>query len=339
MRLAVLADDPDGPVVRHRVRALLPWLRDAGFDEVRFVALAKGHRVRRAAFAEAGACGNVLLVRHLFTGFDFAALRRAAPRLAFDFDDAILYRDPARGRPESYLRRRRFLRAMRGADLVTAGNESLAVLARDGGAEDVVVAPTPIDTNRYAPAPGPREPRGAGFRAGWIGSRSTRAYLAVVAAPLREFVRRRPGAVVAVMADRPPRELDGLPVEFTPWSEHAEVPFLRSLDAGLMPLTDDVWSRGKCGFKLLQYMACGVPALASPVGVNVAIAEGGEAARLAADDAAWVAALTSLADDAAAARDLGARGRAAVEARWSARVLGPRFAAALARWAAAEAPA
>jgi glycosyltransferase involved in cell wall biosynthesis len=332
-RLAVLTDDPTGPVVRHRVLAVLPCLREAGFDDVRIVPVEKGLRARRAAFREAGERRNVLLVRRLFTRFDFGALRAAAGRLAYDFDDALCFRDPTRGRPESHVRARRFARTVKGADLVLAGNPYLGGLAREHGAvAPVVVAPTPVDTDRYAP--GPETPR-RGFRVGWIGSRSTRPYLRLVAAPLRELVRRRDDVVVAVMADAPPHELDGLPVEFTPWSEEAEVPFLRSLHAGLMPLTDDVWSRGKCGFKLLQYMACGVPAVASPVGVNVAIAEGGATARLAATDAEWVAALEEFAADPDVAAALAARARAEAEAKWSSRALGPRLASSLAAWAAA----
>jgi glycosyltransferase involved in cell wall biosynthesis len=332
-RLAVLCEDPQGPVARHRVRAVLPWLRDEGFGDVSFVAVSKGMGARRAAFREAAACGNVLLLRRLFQRFEFGALRTAAARLAFDFDDAICFRDPFRGRPKSHVRNRRFLRAVRGADLVTAGNAYLAGLARDSGTEaPVVTAPTPIDADRYRPG----TQASSRFRVGWIGSRSTRPYLRLVAAPLRDLVRRRNDAVVAVMADAPPAELAGLPVEFTPWSEAGEVPFLQSLSAGLMPLTDDPWSRGKCGFKMLQYMACGVPAVASAVGVNTEIATDGAAARLVADEAGWAEALAALAEDPAAARDLGARGRAAVESRWSSRVLGPRYAAALARWARGE---
>lgn len=337
-RLAVLADDPDGPVVRHRFRALLPWLRDAGLDDVRFLAVTKGHRARRATFAAAAECGNVLVVRRLFQRFDFAALRGAARRLAFDFDDAVQFRDPFQGRTRSYVRERRFLRAVRGADLVTAGNDYLAALAGAAkGEAPIVVAPTPIDADRYRPRTStfvgsPHTDDRRGFRVGWIGSRSTRPYLAVVAAALRDVARRRPDLVVAVMADAAPRDLTGLPVEFKPWSETAEVPFLQSLHAGIMPLTDDPWSRGKCGFKLLQTMACGVPSVASPVGVNSVIARDG-AALLAGTDAEWAAALLGIADDPAAAAALGARGRAAVEAHWSAAVLGPRFAQALATWA------
>jgi glycosyltransferase involved in cell wall biosynthesis len=327
MRAVVFSDDAAGPVARHRYRAMAAPLRDAGFGEVRFTDIPKGVRARAAAFRGAADADLVLLSRKLFTRFELALLRRAARRLVFDFDDAVCFRDSTRGRPKSHVRARRFRRTVREADLVTAGNAYLAELARKAGARQVVVAPTAVDTTRYTP--GPAASRSA-FRVGWIGSRSTRAYLSLVAAPLAEVARRVPECVVAVMADQPPRELDGLPVEFTPWSEHGEAAFLRSLHAGLMPLPDDPWTRGKCGFKLLQYMACGVPALASPVGVNPDIVAQGAAGRLCRDDAAWVAALSELAADPATAAALGARGRAEAEARWSVARLGPAFAAALA---------
>lgn len=337
MKLAVLCEDALGPVVRHRYRAVTSDLRAAGFSTIEFADVPSSIRARIALFRTVEDADLVLLSRKLFTRFDWMLLRRAAPRIAFDFDDAICFRDSSRGATKSPVRMRRFRRVVRGADVVTAGNPYLAGLAtgeRERGG--VVVAPTPIDAVRFAPAP-TVGPRGAAFRVGWIGSRSTRRYLGVAAAPLAELVRRVPRTTIAVMADQMPSELAGLPVEFTPWSEDAEVPFLRSLDAGLMPLPDDPWTRGKCGFKLLQYMACGVPAVASDVGVNREILAGGESGVLCADAAAWTSGLVRLAEDAAAARALGLRGRAEVETKWAASVLGPRFAAALA--ATARGPA
>lgn len=325
MKLVVLTEDPDGPVTRHRYRAVTPALAAAGFREVRFAPVVKGIARRVRLLGTLGDADLVLLSRKLFSGIEMSMLRRAARRLAFDFDDAVCFRDSTRGRPVSHVRRRRFMKAVRAADVVTAGNAYLSGLATECGAARVVVAPTPVDTDRYSPGPQPRGP----FRVGWIGSRSTRPYLAQAEAPLREFLARRPGSVFAVMADRPPQGFDGVAVEFTQWSEAAEAPFLRSLHAGIMPLPDDPWTRGKCGFKLLQSMACGTPVVASPVGVNVDIVGDG-AGLLARTHEDWVRALESLASDTESARRMGAAGRDAAVRRWSAAVLGPPFAAALA---------
>jgi glycosyltransferase involved in cell wall biosynthesis len=334
MRLVVLCDDPAGPVVRHRVRAIEPDLRAAGFDEIAYAAIPDHVVARLALFRTLRDADVVLLVRKLFTWAELRALRAAARRLVYDFDDAVMFRDPFRGRPVSHVRRRRFRHAVRSADLVTAGNAYLFGLAEENAQETrKLLAPTPVDTVRYAPGPSPH----AGFRVGWIGSRATRAYLDLAAPGLREVCDARPDTVVAVMADAPPSQLDGLPVEFTPWSEAGEVAFLRSLDVGLMPLSDDPFSRGKCGFKLLQYMACGVPAVASPVGVNVDICDGGRVGSLAADPDEWAPSILAF-TFAPVARSYAARARTFVDERWSARVLGPRFAAALAECATNRVP-
>jgi glycosyltransferase involved in cell wall biosynthesis len=330
VRLAVLCDDLAGPVVRHRVRALEPELRAAGFDDVAYVAIPDRLVARLAAFRTLGDADVVLLARKLFTWAELRALRASARRLVYDVDDAVMFRDPFRGRPVSHVRRRRFRHTVRSADLVTAGNAYLFDLAtEDAPTTSRLLAPTPVDTARYAPGPS----RHAGLRVGWIGSRATRAYLDLVEPGLRLVCGSRGDVVVAVMADAPPSQFDGLPLEFTPWSEAGEVAFLRSLDVGLMPLSDDPFSRGKCGFKLLQYMACGVPAVASPVGVNVEICDDGRAGALAATPDDWAPAILRIADDPATARATAASARARVEERWSARVLGPKFAAALAECA------
>jgi glycosyltransferase involved in cell wall biosynthesis len=329
MMLAVLCDDPDGAVVRHRVRAVEPHLRAAGFDEIRYHAIPKRVADRIVLFRALAAADVVLLVRKLFVWAEMKVLRKCARRLVYDLDDAVMFRDPFRGRPVSHVRRRRFRHTVRSADLVTPGNAYLEALVREDAPEaSIRLAPTPIDTERYTPGPSPH-PR---LRVGWIGSRATRGYLDLVVRGLRDVCEVLPDTVIPVMADATPSQLDGLPVQFTPWSEAAEVPFLRSLDIGLMPLSDDPFSRGKCGFKLLQYMACGVPAIASPVGVNVAICDGGRAGSLAATPGDWAPSIFAFRTE-PVARAYAERGRAFVEERWSARVLGPQYAAALAECA------
>jgi glycosyltransferase involved in cell wall biosynthesis len=332
VKLAVLCDDPSGAVVRFRFRAIAADLAAAGFESVEYHAIPDRLVARLAAFRTLRDADVVLLVRKLFTWAELRALRASARRLVYDLDDAVMFRDPFRGRPVSHVRRRRFRHTVRCADLVTAGNEYLLGLAAEDAPETKRFhAPTPVDTARYSPGPAPH----AGFRVGWIGSRATRGYLDLVVPGLTDFCAQRKDALVAVMADAPSSRLGDLRVEFMPWSDAGEVAFLRSLDAGLMPLSDDPFSRGKCGFKLLQYIACGVPAVASPVGVNTDICDGGRTGILAATPADWAPALARIAADPAAARARAAAARARVEERWSARVLGPRFAAALAECARA----
>jgi glycosyltransferase involved in cell wall biosynthesis len=327
MRLLVLCQDPDGPVVRHRVRAILSHLVAEGFDDVAIEAIPRRLSARISLFRQARHAAVTVLVRKLLVGAQLAMLRASARRLVYDVDDAVMFRDPFRGRPRSRVRAARFRKTVRAADVVLAGNAYLAGCAAEAGSGGtaIVEAPTPVDTDRYVPGDAPRE---GARRIGWIGSRSTLPYLRAIAQPLGRVMAERDDVSFAVMADAPPDV--PFAVDFTPWSEAAEVPWLQSLSAGVMPLTDDPWSRGKCGFKLLQYLACGVPAVASPVGANVGIADEGRAAILADDDDGWHAALTRVLDDDEHAASLAERGRAHVTERFAASIVGPRVARVLA---------
>ena len=124
-------------------------------------------------------------------------------------------------------------------------------------------------------------------------------------------------------------DLSGVNVRFLPWNPHTEVAEMAHFDVGIMPLRDDEWSRYKCGLKLLQYMALGIPGVASPVGVNAEIIQPGINGFLAADDDAWVSGLHALLADAPRREQMGAAARRTVEEKYSLDVNVPRLAAAL----------
>ena len=330
-RIAVLSAEPGGPSVRHRWLRLAPFLAEAGLV-LEIVPLPPEHGERGDAFARAGAADLVVLQRRLLRSGDFDRLRAAARRLVYDFDDAMPYRDPFRGKPESTARANRFLRTCSEADAVVAGSEDLAAMARACSPRALFTAPTPVDAARYGSAPGVRAP-GEPLRFGWIGSRATLPYLEGIAGPLARACAALPGARLLVVADAAP-SLPGVEADLLPWNEEGEADALRRMDVGLMPLTDDPWSRGKCAFKLLQYGATGIPSVASPVGANLSVVEDHRTGLLAATDAAWEAGLVLLGRDPALRAAMGAAARRQAEARWSAAVLAPPLARFLA--AAAE---
>ncbi|HYU11716.1 MAG TPA: glycosyltransferase [Stellaceae bacterium] len=237
------------------------------------------------------------------------------PRLV-DIDDSVhLYRGGWAAR-----------RLARLADLVVVGNSWLAeVWGRWNPAVEIL--PTPVDTDHYTVRPPPERPT-----IGWIGSAGNLRYLAAIAPALEQVVQRFPETRIAVCCDQPP-DLPRLPVHYVPWSTTAEADFLAALSIGVMPLADGPWERGKCSFKMLQYMAAGRPCVASPVGMNQELLREAEIGRAATTIGEWSEALSGLIAERAAAARMGMAGRDLAVTRYSVAGLAPRLAALLRRLA------
>jgi glycosyltransferase involved in cell wall biosynthesis len=334
--LCILNGGPEHPSTRFRVLQHVDALRRRGIEPDLLVAK-RGHGYgllglgRRAQAAHA-----VLLQKKLFASWKLAALPRRVPIL-FDFDDALFETGPdeeerygpARAARRLHARRARLRAALARAHTVIAGNRFLADYAGAAAAR-VVVLPTAVD---LAPFPEEsvrraaemRRARGAERRIGWIGSRASLRYLAGLAEPLRAVTQRVPGArLVQVCNDF--IDLPGVPVEKRVWSAEREAADLLDLDVGLMPIDDRPFSRGKCGLKILQYQAAGVPVVCSPVGANLEIVRRDETGLFAGDDREWAGAIERLLTDHAAAARIGAAGRASVATRYAAPVIGARLA-------------
>ena len=252
-------------------------------------------------------------------------LRRAA-RLVVDCHDAVWLR--YRDHPNVVLRcllRDKIERLFARADVVTAGNTWIAGHARAAWARDVRVLPSVVDLERYAVRSGPRAD--GPWRIGWIGSPATVHYLRALIPVLRVLAARHPIDLVCIGGGMIP--LQDVMVVSRDWDIATEADEIRRFDIGVMPLFDGEWERGKCGYKLIQYMACGVPVVGSRVGANPEIITDGVDGLLAGGNAEWVAVLESLMQNPEQGLRLAAAGRRKAEQLFSVQARCAELAAAL----------
>ncbi len=243
-------------------------------------------------------------------------------RYLVDYDDAIFHRYGLHTNP--LVRRmlgHKIDDLMRRASMVVVGNEYLRDHAIAAGAEQVEMLPTVVDAARYQPKYSTRHDA---VTIGWIGSPSTRRYLQIVLGAISRLQQMgKPIRLIVVGGDLPVS--DNLPIVNMEWSEAGEVGMIQSFDVGIMPLLDSPWERGKCGYKLIQYMACGKPVVASPVGVNRKIVEHGTNGFLAGNEEEWVSYLSRLIEDPILRTEMGKKGRARVESEFSLELASPRL--------------
>lgn len=258
--------------------------------------------------------------------FEKALLPSTVPYV-LDYDDAVFhYYDEHRNPVVRALLAGKHPALMRSAALVVAGNEYLAKFAQQAGAKHVEVVPTVIDLERYPVVKDKQLAADVPPCIGWVGQRATASFLAPYA-PL--FERLSSDGLARFAAIGIDAQALGLPMAAIPWTEQTEVASIASLDIGIMPLLDGPFERGKCGYKLIQYMACGLPAVASPVGVNRQIVEHGVNGFLAETPEQWEEALQTLLADANLRRRMGQAGRQKVEQQYSIQATGPKLAALL----------
>ena len=231
----------------------------------------------------------------------------------YDFDDAfyLKYRSGKLG-VMSPLLGHKFEKVMEGAAAITPGSRTLAEYAKPLNS-NIHLLPTVVDTDRYSWR---EKQQNSVFTVGWIGSPSTAAYLAELIKPLSKIGKDGPVKLVVVGGKAP--LIDNVIVEEIAWSEQTEVSLLNSFDVGVMPLPDDQWARGKCAFKLIQYMACAVPVIASRVGANIDVVQS-DCGMLVNGEREWVEAFRFFREQTENARKMGVAGRQRVEKHYSLR--------------------
>jgi glycosyltransferase involved in cell wall biosynthesis len=322
MHLDALVESPEHVCCRFRLAAFRPYLERAGHE----LALHAwpGHWWSRLRLLHRLRGTAVIVQRRLLPRWQLVLLRRAVRLLLFDFDDAVFLRDSYAPKGlDSTRRRRRFAAMVRAADLVIAGNAFLQEEAACWTAKNHThVIPTCVDPSRYPLAK--HVHAGAEVELVWTGSASTLRGLEAVRPLLEQLGQRWPGLRLKLICDRF-LELRHLPVIVCPWTEAGEPAALASADIGISWVPNDLWSRGKCGLKVLQYMAAGLPVIANPVGVQAEMVRHGETGFLAETPAQWAEAVGRLARDPDLRRRMGQAGRRRVEAEFSVAVGAARW--------------
>src|SRR4030043_314317 len=308
MKIAFLVTRIEKPSARYRVFQYIPFLKMEGYISEVFT-IPKNNLDRINMFRKMRNFDIVFLQKKLLNIIELHILRKNSKRLVYDFDDAVMFRDPDNKSQVSKKRMNYFLRTVKNTDIIIAGNKYLKNFSIKENPETFVI-PTSVDMNRYTEKQSSTESNP--LILGWIGSNATLFYLEKIRNVLDTIFDRFPHVRLKIVSDRF-LDCTRMPVIKKHWAYEEEISDLHSFDIGLMPLIDDPWSRGKCGFKLLQYMAIGVPGVASKVGVNSEIIEHGRNGFLADNRGEWVDCLSRLIEDVALRKSLGQEARKTVK--------------------------
>lgn len=238
-----------------------------------------------------------------------------------DYDDAVFHRyDQHRSWAVRTFLGKKIDEVMHHASLVIAGNDYLKEHAQKAGSKRVVYLPSVVDGSQYIQP----ESQRSQFTIGWIGSPVTAPFLNIVLSPL-DVLTRESDTKIILIGSGGTDSLPQIPKTVLPWSEETEAADVHLFDVGIMPLPDGPFEKGKCGYKLIQYMAAGIPVVASPVGINRQIVEHGVNGFLASSESEWQQALEYLRDNPGKRKQMGIAGRKKVEREYDLEVTSPQL--------------
>ncbi|EKD27514.1 MAG: glycosyltransferase [uncultured bacterium] len=268
MKIAFLTSRLDKPSYRIRITQYLPFLQNMGYQYDQFV-MEKNIFKKFSFYRNLQNYDIVFLHRKLLRMPDAFLLRKYSKCIIFDFDDALIYKDSNTGSFQSPKLLSLFNKTIGICDKVIAGNNYLKTLASAHN-DHIKIIPSPIDTDKYIPMNVQKNPNE--FIIGWLGSKSTLVYLNNISHVLDKVHEKHPHTKLKIVCSDF-FKCAKMPVIEKKWRLEDEVSDINSFDIGLMPLSDDPWTRGKCGLKLIQYMSCQIPAICSPVEINKEIVD------------------------------------------------------------------
>jgi glycosyltransferase involved in cell wall biosynthesis len=295
----------------YRIQQYFPYLEAHGFH----VELLTSRMSFLKVVEQIRGVDVLYIQRLLFNPLKLSIIKTAAKKIVYDFDDAVMYGS----RGESATRARKFRNMVKHANAVFCGNRFLFQEAKKYGVDNLYYVPTVVDTDEY---PVKDHVTTKPVIVGWIGSRSTLRYLVDMEQLVLNATDEK-GVIFKIVADKS-LNTNAPNVVFEKWTADREKSLLLSFDIGVMPLRDDIWSRGKCGLKLIQYMASGLPSIAHPFGAAQEIISDGVNGMLRSDMDSWKDAIETLSRDITQRVRIGRAARDAIEERYSLRVWGPK---------------
>jgi glycosyltransferase involved in cell wall biosynthesis len=332
IRVAAFTGGLTVPSARFRVRQFVPllaemniWIDEMGMQGGAYPPASRWRRplwggARLAALSvdilRSRTYDTILLQREMISSHFTLERFTKSPRV-LDVDDAIhLLRGGGFARKLAQI-----------SDRVIAGNSYLAEWYSQWNNE-VVILPTCVDTRCYIPA---TDRASEQIVVGWIGTSANFAYLESLVSVFGPLIAKHRQLHLRIVSDRAPalEGLDPTRWSFIRWQEAREIIDIQAMDIGIMPLLDTPWARGKCSFKMLQYMACGLPVVVSPVGMNREVLGKGNLGFGPSDDKQWAEALDSLISSDQLRRTMGIEGRMVVEQYYAADALAREFASHL----------
>ena len=320
MKILFLVQDLDVAASRYRVLQYLPYLKEHGVQAT-VLPFQKGFFNKLKLFKSVNEYDILFIQRKRFPVLWLKYIRKNARRIVYDFDDSVMYRNSKAANPESNTRVKMFKNMVNASDYVIAGNEYLQKNTTPF-THNVTIIPSPIDMSLY-PLKKYSE-KNDNITLGWIGATGSIHYLEkmkpVFEALGKKYEDLRLKIICNVFFD-----CDNITVEKKLWSEQEEVADIQSFDIGLMPLMDDPWSHGKCGLKILQCLATGVPVVCSPAGVNKEIVKNGVHGFWANTREEWIEKLEILINDPVRRERMGMEGRKRVIEHYSLEANAPRM--------------
>jgi len=320
-KILILAQGVTVAASRYRILQYVPYLTEHGLTcDVMDFPDTFAQYARLYAILPSYSC--VFVQRKRFHFPLLALFRNRAGRIVFDLDDAVMYHNSLARSPYSRTRQRRFENMARASDVIIAGNSFLKEEALPVNSNTVII-PTSIPVERYPIKDYSRKKDRVTI--GWIGDHGSIHYLERMKDVWNDIGRRFPGKVELKIVCDVFFDCEDIPVRKVQWSSHTEVEELQDMDIGIMPLIDDLWSRGKCGLKILQYFGVGIPAVCTPVGVNRDVVIDGRSGLWATSKKQWVDALSRLIGNDLLRQDMGRQGREILEKGYTMEVNAPKM--------------